>query len=66
MNINISERIKLVEEEIKYKTDDEGDSDYDFDLPPLEAMQTNGKYWKEKGQELKCCKCEHVNNTEMS
>ena len=66
LNINISERIKLVEEEIRYETDDEGDSDNDPNLPHLEAKQTNGKYLKKKGQELKCCKCEHVSNTEMS
>ena len=66
MNINISERIKLVEEEIRYETDDESDSDNDFNLPHLEAKQTNGQYLKKKGQELKCYKCGHVSNTEMS
>ena len=65
-NMNISERIKLVEEEIRYETDYDGDSDNDFNLPHLEAKQTNGKYLKKKGQELKCCKCGHVSNTEMS
>ena len=48
------------------ETDDEGDSDNDFNLSRSEAKQTNGNYLKTKGQELKCFKCEHVSNTEMS
>ena len=54
MNMNISEIIKLVEEDIKYETDGEGDSDNDLNLPHFEAQQSNGKYFKKKGQELKC------------
>ena len=41
--MNISERIKLVEEKNKYETGDEGDSDNDLSLPHFEATQTNGK-----------------------
>ena len=55
MNMNISEKIKLVEKGIKYETNDEGDSDNDLNLPHFEAKQTIGNYLKTKWHELKCC-----------
>ena len=52
--MNTSEKIKLVEKGIKYETNDEGDSDNNFNLPHFEAKQTIEKYLKKKWQEQKC------------
>ena len=69
MNTSMSEIIKDVEEEMKYETDDEGDSDTDLNMSNFEDKQINEKCWQKKGQvqrQVTCFNCDFVCNTEMS
>ena len=62
-NIDIEERIKHVEEEIEDVSDDESDSEVDLSL--VKAKLTNENSLKQKGQEIKCDKCDFVGETEL-
>ena len=62
MNESMSERIKDVEEEMKYETDEESDIDNDQNISKFEDKLINEK----KVQYINCFKCDFVCNTEMS
>ena len=60
---DIAERLKHVEEEINYETDDDYDSEINMSLSQLKDKLTCESHGKKKGQDLICDKCDFVGDT---
>ena len=66
INIDLIERIKHVEEEIIYDTDDECESDNDINSSYSNAKLFHKESVHNKGQTYKCNKCDFAGHTEVS
>ena len=60
---DIAERLKHVEEEIHYETDDDYDSEINTSLSQLKNKLKSKSHGNEKGQDLICDNCDFVRDT---